>query len=67
MGKRHAYIGQMKSMTPHGVTGLERVNIHVILFVTIYGGDSNENFKSAIKIQNTALLSCKLTIMILMV
>jgi hypothetical protein len=33
----------------------------------IYEGDSNENLKSAIKIQNTARLSCKLTIMILMV
>jgi hypothetical protein len=32
-----------------------------------YEGDSNENLKSAIKIQNTARLSCKLTIMILMV
>jgi hypothetical protein len=32
-----------------------------------YEGDSNENVKSAIKIQNTARLSCKLTIMILMV
>jgi hypothetical protein len=32
-----------------------------------YEGDSNENFKSAIKIQNTARLSCKLTIMIFMV
>jgi hypothetical protein len=26
MGKRHAYYGQMKSMMPHGITGLERVN-----------------------------------------
>jgi hypothetical protein len=26
-----------------------------------YGGESNENLKSAIKIQNTARLSCKLT------
>jgi hypothetical protein len=33
----------------------------------IYEGYSNENLKSAIKIQNTARLSCKLTIMILMV
>jgi hypothetical protein len=33
----------------------------------MYEGDSNENLKSAIKIQNTARLSCKLTIMILMV
>jgi hypothetical protein len=32
-----------------------------------FGGDPNENLKSAIKIQNTARLSCKLTIMILMV
>jgi hypothetical protein len=32
-----------------------------------YEGDSNENLKSAIRIQNTARLSCKLTIMILMV
>jgi hypothetical protein len=32
-----------------------------------YEGDSNEKIKSAIKIQNTARLSCKLTIMILMV
>ena len=30
-------------------------------------GVSNENIKSAIKIRNTALLSCKLTTMILMV
>jgi hypothetical protein len=33
----------------------------------LYEGDSNENLKSAIKIQNTARLSCKITIMILMV
>jgi hypothetical protein len=25
MGKRHSYQGQMKSVTPHGITGLERV------------------------------------------
>jgi hypothetical protein len=25
MGKRHAYQGQMKSMMPHGITGLETV------------------------------------------
>jgi hypothetical protein len=35
--------------------------------IAYYEGDSNENVKSAIKIQNTAPLSCKLTIMILMV
>jgi len=28
-------------------------------------GDSNENFKSAIKIRNTARLTCKLTTMLL--
>jgi hypothetical protein len=33
----------------------------------LYEGDLNENLKSAIKIQNTARLSCKLKIMILMV
>jgi hypothetical protein len=27
LGKSHAYYGQMKRMTPHGITGLERVNI----------------------------------------
>ena len=32
-----------------------------------YEGESNENLKSAIKIRNTARLSCKLTIVILMV
>jgi len=32
-----------------------------------YDGESNENLKSAIKIRNTARLSCKLTTMILMV
>jgi hypothetical protein len=32
-----------------------------------YEGDSNENLESAIKIQNTVRLSCKLKIMILMV
>jgi hypothetical protein len=37
------------------------------LHYLIYEGDSNKNLKSAIKIQNTAPLSCKLTIMILMV
>jgi hypothetical protein len=26
VGKRHAYEGQMKSMMPHGITGMERVN-----------------------------------------
>jgi hypothetical protein len=30
----------------------------------IYEGESNENPKSAIKIRNTAQLSCKLTTMI---
>jgi hypothetical protein len=39
-------------------------NIYMFLY---YEGDSNENIKSAIKIQNTARLSCKLTIMILTV
>jgi len=34
---------------------------------SIYEGESNENLKSVIKIQNTARLSCKLTTMILMV
>ena len=33
----------------------------------IYEGESNENLKTAIKIRNTARLSCKLTTMILMV
>jgi hypothetical protein len=32
-----------------------------------YEGNSNENLKSAIKIQKTARLSCKLIIMIVMV
>jgi len=32
-----------------------------------YEGESNENPKSAIKIRNTARLSCKLTTMTLMV
>jgi hypothetical protein len=44
-----------------GITILKNYSIN------IYEGDSNENFKSAIKIQKTARLSCKLTIMILMV
>jgi hypothetical protein len=35
-------------------------------FLGIYQGDSNENLKSAIKIKNTARLSCKWTIMIFM-
>jgi len=34
---------------------------------SLYVGVSNENLKSAIKIRNTARLSCKLTIVILMV
>jgi len=34
---------------------------------SIYEGQSNENFKSAIKSRNTARLSCKLTKMIFMV
>ena len=33
----------------------------------MYEGQSNENLKSAIKIRNTARLSCKLTTLILMV
>jgi len=32
-----------------------------------YEAESNENLKSAIKIQNTACLSCKLAMVILMV
>jgi hypothetical protein len=50
------------------------VHIHYVISVIedaittrLYEGDSNEKIKSAIKIQNTARLSCKLTIMILMV
>jgi hypothetical protein len=39
----------------------------LLIFVALYEGDSNENLKSAIKIQKTARLSCKLTIIILMV
>ena len=34
---------------------------------TNYEGESNENLKSAVKIRNTARLSCKLTTVILMV
>jgi hypothetical protein len=34
---------------------------------SLYEGDSNENLKSAIKIKKTVRLSCKLTVMILMV
>jgi hypothetical protein len=33
----------------------------------LLGRESNENFKSAIKVRNTAQLSCKLTTLILMV
>jgi len=36
-------------------------------FGSLYEGESNENLESAIKIQNTAQLSCKLTTVILMV
>jgi len=39
----------------------------VTLVHKMYEGESNENFKSAIKIRNTARLSCNLTTMILMV
>ena len=35
--------------------------------IIIYESEPNENLKSAIKIRNTAPLSCKLTTMILMV
>jgi hypothetical protein len=41
--------------------------VTILFQILIYEGHSNENLKSAIKIQNTAPLSCKLTIMILMV
>jgi hypothetical protein len=41
--------------------------IYIYIYIRTYEGDSNENFESALKIQNTAHLSCKLTIMILMV
>jgi len=44
---------------------------HTIIIFTMksfmYGGESNENLKSVIKIQNTDRLSCKLTTMILVV
>ena len=38
-------------------------SIHQVLK---YEGESNENLKNAIKIRNTARLSCKLTTMVLM-
>jgi hypothetical protein len=44
-----------------GVTTQQTFGCHM------YEGDSNENLKSAIKIKNTARLSCKLIIMIIMV
>jgi hypothetical protein len=43
------------------------IYIYIYIYVYIHEGDSNEKNKSAIKIQNTARLSCKLTIMILMI
>jgi hypothetical protein len=35
LGKRHAYLGQMKSMTPHGITGLERVKLLNSCLITV--------------------------------
>jgi len=32
MGKRHAYLGQMKGMMPYGITGLERVKAAVYFY-----------------------------------
>jgi hypothetical protein len=41
---------------------------HILsICIFLYEGDSNEKFKSAIKIKKTARLSCKFTIMILIV
>ena len=42
-------------------------NLTGLLLCGYIHGRANENIKSAIKIQNTARLSCKLTTMILMV
>jgi hypothetical protein len=49
-------------LRPHGHT--DRRHFY---YTAIYERESNENLKSAIKIRNTAHLSCKLTTMILMV
>jgi aminopeptidase-like protein len=29
-GQKHAHLGLMKSMMPHGITGLERVKHHIM-------------------------------------
>jgi hypothetical protein len=47
-------------------TGIFSVCIYIETRRPMYEGDSNENIKSAIKIQNTARLSCKFTIIIIL-
>ena len=43
------------------------LHLYIYIYIYTHEGESNENLKSAIKIQNTARLSCKLTTMIIMV
>jgi len=63
MGRKSLDTGTMISYSIlHGTESFFRNQMSVI-----YEGESNENLKSAIKIRNTARLSCKLTTVILMV
>jgi len=48
------------------VTKLRNDHVIVLKFC-LYEGESNENLKSAIKIRNTARLSCELTTVILVI
>jgi hypothetical protein len=50
-----------------GAGGQHELQYGPLNWIIIYEGESNENLKSAIKIRNTARLSCKLTTVILMV
>jgi hypothetical protein len=66
MGKAPNFLKALyKRLVPD--QGETNYRYQVLIMDVLYEGDSNENLKSAIKIQNTARLSCKLTIMILMV
>jgi hypothetical protein len=64
---RQAAFNSTKKQVKTCYTLVEAVKKFLLTEYIMYEGDTNENLKSAIKIQNTARLSCKLTTMMPMV
>jgi hypothetical protein len=64
---RNLFAMTKKGLFKNWLGALRMPKRNVFRIIALYEGDSNENLKSAIKIKKTARLSCKLTIMILMV